>query len=60
MDKSCGWRKASYSNGSGDCVEVGHLLGLVAIRDTRQRGHGPVLAFTPEQWHRFTAELRSE
>jgi uncharacterized protein DUF397 len=54
------WRKASYSNGTGSCVEVGHVPGRVAVRDTAQHGHGPMLAFTPQDWQRFTRELRSK
>ena len=30
-------RKATYSNGSGSCVEVGRLAGNVAVRDTTDR-----------------------
>jgi hypothetical protein len=54
------WRKASYSNGTGSCVEVGHVPGRVAVRDTTQHEHGPALAFTPQAWQRFTRELRSK
>jgi uncharacterized protein DUF397 len=54
------WRKASYSNGTGSCVEVGHVPSRVAVRDTTQHGRGPVLAFTPQDWQRFTRELRGK
>jgi hypothetical protein len=54
-----GWRKSSYSNnGGGDCVEAGHVPGAVLIRDTTQRGRGPVLRVSAETWRAFTAAVR--
>jgi hypothetical protein len=52
------WRKASYSQAEGNCVEVASLPGAVAVRDSKNQG-GPALAFTPGQWRRFTARLRT-
>ena len=58
MDKDNGnWRKASYSNGSGDCVEVGNPTGSVAVRDTKNRG-GAVLSVPAEAWQAFTDTLK--
>jgi hypothetical protein len=55
---SAPWRKSSYSgNGGQDCVEVAGD-GAVLIRDTKDRGHGPVLRVSPEAWAKFTASLR--
>jgi hypothetical protein len=51
------WRKASYSNGSGQCVEAASSAGTVAVRDTANRGGG-TLAFSTEDWERFTASVR--
>jgi hypothetical protein len=51
------WRKASYSNGTGQCVETASNAGTVAVRDTADR-QGPVLAFSAEAWERFSASLR--
>jgi hypothetical protein len=34
------WRKATYSNGSGDCVEVGRGASAVLVRDTTSRDGG--------------------
>jgi hypothetical protein len=51
------WRTASYSNGSGSCVEVGHAAGMVAVRDTKDRA-GAALAVPAAAWHRFTSSLR--
>jgi hypothetical protein len=57
MAKYTDWRKASYSNGSGQCVETASAAGAVAVRDTANRG-GSTLVFTASQWARFTAALR--
>ena len=53
------WRKASYSgNGGANCVEVADTASAVLIRDTKDKGHGPVLCVSPEAWEKFTATLR--
>jgi hypothetical protein len=58
MDKDNGnWRKASYSNGQGDCVEVGNPTGSVAVRDTTDRAGG-TLTFTAQVWQAFTDGLK--
>jgi Domain of unknown function (DUF397) len=53
------WRTSSHSSGNaGQCVEVaGNLPGIVAVRDSKDPD-GPALAFTADEWRRFTAELR--
>lgn len=57
---SPGWRKSSYSsNGGAQCVEAGHGPGLILVRDTTQRGHGPVLRVTPVAWRHLTATIRA-
>ena len=54
-----GWRKSSYSdNGGSGCVEAGQALGTVLIRDTTQRGRGPVLRVSAETWRAFIAATR--
>jgi hypothetical protein len=48
------WRKSSYSNDQGECVEVAFLRsGRVAVRDSKDRGSGPTLLFTPAGWSAF-------
>jgi hypothetical protein len=54
-----GWRKSSYSgNGGANCVETGSVTDAVLIRDTKDRGNGPVLRVTPAAWRRFTASIK--
>jgi hypothetical protein len=52
------WRKSSFSGGSGgDCVEVAKAPGRIFVRDTKQAGTGPMLAFSASAWRRFAREL---
>jgi hypothetical protein len=51
------WRKSTRSSGNGGaCVEVGHVPGVVLVRDTTDRDGG-TLEFNPEVWRKFTAGL---
>jgi hypothetical protein len=44
---------------NGACVEIAGLPGgQVGIRNSRDRG-GPVLAFTPAEWHAFIGGVRN-
>lgn len=48
------WFKSSRSNAENNCVEVAFLDdGEVALRDTKDDGHGPILVFTPAEWTAF-------
>jgi hypothetical protein len=51
------WRKASHSNGSGNCVEVRSAARVVAVRDTTDR-EGRTLTVPADAWARFTDSLR--
>lgn len=52
------WRKASYSNNGGNCVEVAPLPdGGTAVRDTKDRT-GPVLRFGRCEWAAFLAAAK--
>jgi hypothetical protein len=50
------WRKSSYSQNGGQCVEMASSDGRVSVRDTTDRG-GVVLAFGPAAWARFIKSL---
>lgn len=53
------WKKSTRSNGAGACVEVAtNLSGVVAVRDTKDNGTGPVLIFTPGEWDAFLGGTR--
>jgi hypothetical protein len=53
------WRKSSYSNNGGACIEVaGGMPDVVAVRDSKDPD-GPKLPFTPEAWQRFAGRVRS-
>jgi hypothetical protein len=54
------WRTSSYTGNGGDtCVEAAHAPGAVLVRDTTQRGAGPVLRVTPAAWARLTRAIRA-
>jgi len=58
MDRKEGnWRKASYSNGSGDCVEVADASHVVLVRDTKNRD-GATLTVPADAWRRLTREIK--
>jgi hypothetical protein len=53
------WRKSSFSNLNGNCVEIGKLLpDRVGVRDSKDNGTGPVLIFTSAEWNAFIAGAR--
>jgi len=53
------WRKSTYSGSNGgDCTEVADYDSRVLVRDTKDRT-GPVLAFSPDVWRRFTERLKN-
>ncbi len=53
------WRKSSFSNASGNCVEIGELPGgAIAIRNSRGAA-GPVLIYTRAELAAFLAGVRN-
>lgn len=53
------WVKSSLSFSNGNCVEVADLAdGSIGVRNSRDPG-GPVLQFTPDEWHAFIAGARN-
>ncbi|MFI1184369.1 DUF397 domain-containing protein [Streptomyces sp. NPDC020799] len=53
------WHKSTYSSGNGACVEVATVDGIVAVRDSKDRG-GPVLRFGPDEWASFLGSAAEE
>ena len=56
--KAASWRKSSRSTANGACVEVGSGPAVVGVRDAKDQGSGPVLAFSADTWAAFTARIR--
>lgn len=46
------WFKSKDSGDHG-CVEVAFHNGKIGVRDTKDHGTGPVLAFTRDEWAAF-------
>jgi hypothetical protein len=52
------FRKSSYSNGAGNCVEVAPTTdGGRAVRDSKDQA-GPCLYFNPAEWRAFIIGVR--
>ncbi|MFE6284262.1 DUF397 domain-containing protein [Streptomyces sp. NPDC057877] len=52
------WFKSTYSSGEGGaCVEVAANRTAVRVRDSKEPGDGPQLAFTRGAWAGFVADL---
>ena len=57
-DSSPRWVKSSLSFSNGACVEVADLSGgVVGVRHSKDPS-GPVLRFTPAEWHAFLGGAR--
>ncbi|MGW3024847.1 DUF397 domain-containing protein [Streptomyces sp. NPDC001221] len=53
------WKTSSYTNGNGACVDVAKLPdGGRALRDTKDKGQGPVHFFTKPEWDAFIAGVK--
>lgn len=53
------WLKSSLSFSNSNCVEVASLpAGEVGVRDSKDP-EGPVLRFTPGEWHAFLGGARN-
>ncbi|MFF8773290.1 DUF397 domain-containing protein [Kitasatospora sp. NPDC015120] len=53
------WRKSTYSNNGGTCVEVApDFPGLVPVRDSKDP-HGPALLFPSDAWRSFVTAVRA-
>lgn len=57
---SADWRKSSYSaNGGQNCIEVGNDRGGILVRDTKNKGRGPVLSVSASDWRRLVDDVRT-
>lgn len=53
------WRKSTYSGeNGGHCVELAFLGTAVGLRDSKDKGNGPILVVNPGEWNAFLAEAR--
>lgn len=53
------FRKASYSQQAGACVEVApDVIGGRVVRDSKDK-NGPLLNFTADAWSAFLAVIKS-
>lgn len=58
-DADSRWMKSSLSFSNGNCVEVASLAaGDIGVRDSKD-AEGPVLRFTPDEWHAFLGGVRN-
>ncbi|MER7754457.1 DUF397 domain-containing protein [Kitasatospora sp. NPDC097643] len=53
------WRKSTYSNGGGQCIEVADgFTGVMPVRDSKDPD-GPVLLFSSPAWQAFVTAVRA-
>jgi Domain of unknown function (DUF397) len=59
LSSDSSWVKSSLSFANGNCVEVANLAtGEIGVRDSKN-SEGPVLRFTPDEWHAFLGGVRN-
>ena len=56
MNTSLNWRKSSYSDATGACVELASLVEGVAVRDSKNPDQ-PALALTRRQFQNLRNRL---
>jgi hypothetical protein len=52
------WRKSMRSNGSGNCVEVAQVAGIIAVRDSKNPDGG-ILRIRQDQWKEFVGGAKA-
>ncbi len=53
------WRKSTFSDNAGACVEVAQAGDTTHVRDTKDAGKGPVLSFTTTEWAALRDGIRA-
>jgi hypothetical protein len=54
------WIKSSLSTYNGTCVEIARISNnCVGMRDTKDHGRGPILAFSQREWSAFLAGAKA-
>ena len=54
------WRKSTKSSGNGQCFEVAvQHDGSRLVRDSKDRGTGPVLSFSAGEWQAFVDGVKA-
>jgi hypothetical protein len=54
------WRKSSLSAFNGSCFELARLpAGRIGVRDTKDKGSGPVLIFNQNEWSAFLSGAKA-
>ncbi len=60
------WRKSSFSDGAGYCVEVGMSSEGISLRDSKYQQNPannpaiePILSFTSSEWLAFVAGVKA-
>ncbi|MFI7080751.1 DUF397 domain-containing protein [Micromonospora sp. NPDC049903] len=51
------WKKSTWSNAGGDCIEMATPPEAVLVRDSKDR-QGPVLSFSTGQWAGFVRGVK--
>jgi hypothetical protein len=52
------FKKSSFSQENGECVEVASRDGVLAVRHSKDRS-GPVLYFNEDEWRAFLKGVRN-
>ena len=52
------WQKATRSTSNGACVEVAPVVGMIAVRDSKNPS-GAILFYTSEEWSAFLDAAKS-
>ena len=53
------WRKSSYSGSQANCVEVRNAVGLIKVRDAKDR-QGTALTVSADAWRRFALGIKGQ